>query len=448
LANHATGPARLRGSPYASTSAFAGNISLISPEKLVESAFLIQSDLDETIDLAPGPVDFAKVECHKRRLLERAFHTFSDRLQADGDLRSDYATVVDSLSTWLEDYALYAALKDAHEGSEWCSWSAELAMREQDAIAQARRDLAERIEEQRFFQYLFFRQWLDLKRHANQAGIRILGDLPIFVAHDSADVWSPPVAIDQAADGRPVVVAGVPPDAFSTTGQRWGNPLYAWERLREDGFTWWIDRVRETLKLVDVVRLDHFRGFAACWEVPAEDATAENGRWADVPGSELFGAIKDGLEVDELPVIAEDLGMITPDVHSLRDACGFTGMRVLQFAFSSDSHDTHLPARVSAQRGGLHRDARQRYGRRLVSAARARRRERRGAPRARELPAVYRWRRPGDQLGLHPRRSDVGGGPRYRTGPGRARPRRERPHEYPGAGGRQLDVEARVRRPH
>jgi 4-alpha-glucanotransferase len=271
--------------------AFAGNVSLISPEKLVESGFLAQSDLDETTDLAPGPVDLAKVESHKRRLLERAFHTFRDRLQADGDLRSDYAAVIASLSTWLEDYALYAALKDAHEGSEWCSWSAELAMREQDAIAQARRDLAERIEEQRFFQYLFFRQWLDLRRHANQAGVRILGDLPLFVAHDSADVWSRPHLWQLRADGRPVVVAGVPPDAFSSTGQRWGNPLYAWERLREDGFTCWVDRMRETLKLVDVVRLDHFRGFAACWEVPAEDATAENGRWAEVPGSELFGAI-------------------------------------------------------------------------------------------------------------------------------------------------------------
>ncbi len=336
-------PPSYGGSPYASTSAFAGNISLISPEKLVESGLLAESDLPEAIVRTPDVVDFAKIESTKRRWLEPAFRTFKRRLETDGGLTHDYESILASRSPWLDDYALFVALKDAHEGAPWTSWSRKLATREPRAIARARREHADRIEEQRFLQYLFFRQWWDLKDHANQRGVRILGDLPIFVAFDSADVWAQPHLWQLTADGQPVVVAGVPPDAFSATGQRWGNPLYAWKRLRADGFTWWIDRVRETLKLVDVLRLDHFRGFAACWEVPAEDDTAEHGRWAEVPGRELFAAIKNGLGIDELPVVAEDLGMITPDVHELRDELGFPGMRVLQFAFGGGPHDMHLP---------------------------------------------------------------------------------------------------------
>jgi len=337
------GPPDQGGSPYASTSAFAGNVSLISPERLLEHRLLAESSLHETAEPASDRVDHAKAAAHKRRLLEQAFQTFKRRIRGDGDLRRDYEDIVESLSSWLDDYALYAALKDAHGSADWRAWSPGLALRQPEAVAAARRDLADRIEEQRFFQYVFARQWLDLKRHANRAGIRIIGDLPIFVAFDSADVWARPHLWQLDAARRPLVIAGVPPDAFSATGQLWGNPLYAWARNRDEGFAWWIERMREALKLVDVLRLDHFRGFVACWEVPAEATTAEHGRWVQGPGRELFGALEKGLEAGELPVIAEDLGMITPDVHHLRDALGFTGMRVLQFAFSGDPHDMHLP---------------------------------------------------------------------------------------------------------
>jgi 4-alpha-glucanotransferase len=209
-------------------------------------------------------------------------------------------------------------------------------------MAKARRALGDRIEAHRFFQYLFLRQWLDLKSYASARDIRVIGDMPLFVAHDSADVWARPYLWKIDAEGRPTVVGGVPPDAFSATGQLWGSPLYHWERLREEGFGWWIDRMRETLKMVDVVRLDHFRGFAACWEVPANHETAEHGSWIEAPGRALFRAMMDTLGGD-LPIIAEDLGTITDDVHELRDAFGFPSMRVLQFAWSGDPNNPHLP---------------------------------------------------------------------------------------------------------
>ena len=209
-----------------------------------------------------------------------------------------------------------------------------------------RRNLGDRVEAHRFFQYLFLRQWLELKSYANERGIRVIGDMPIFVAHDSADTWAHPRLWKIDAHGQPVVVAGVPPDAFSTTGQLWGSPLYDWDRLREEGFGWWIDRMREALKMVNVVRLDHFRGFAACWEVPAANETAEHGSWIEVPGHALFRAMADTLGGD-LPIIAEDLGIITDDVHELRDAFGFPSMRVLQFAWGGDPHNPHLPHRYT-----------------------------------------------------------------------------------------------------
>jgi 4-alpha-glucanotransferase len=257
-------------------------------------------------------------------------------------LRRDYGGFLDFAAAWLDDYALFGALRDEHGGSEWHTWDARLTRREHSAIEDARRRLSERIEAHKFFQYAFFAQWLKLKRYANERGVRLIGDMPIFVAHDSADVWSRPSLFKLDENGSPTVVAGVPPDAFSKTGQLWGNPIYDWERMRHDGFKWWTTRVRETLKIVDVVRLDHFRGFASFWEVPAGHETAERGTWVKAPGRELFDALKDALAGDP-PIIAEDLGTITPDVHRLRDEFGFPGMRVLQFAFCGDPHDTHLP---------------------------------------------------------------------------------------------------------
>jgi 4-alpha-glucanotransferase len=336
------GPTGYGDSPYSSFSAFAGNTNLVSPEKLVESGLLAASDIQASLDATPERVDYGKVIEHKRGLLEKAFQNFTAKVKEDEGLRRDYEGFLDFAAVWLEDYALFAALRDEHKGQPWNTWQVGLARREPAALEAARRDFAESVEAHKFFQYVFFEQWLKLKRHANERGVRVIGDMPIFVAHNSADVWSRPQLFKLKEDGSPEVVAGVPPDAFSRTGQLWGNPIYVWERMREDGFKWWVDRMRETLKIVDVARLDHFRGFAAYWEVPAEQETAERGRWVEAPGRELFRALQSALGSD-LPIVAEDLGSITPDVHALRDEFDFPGMRVLQFAFGGDPHDTHLP---------------------------------------------------------------------------------------------------------
>src|ERR1043165_6130725 len=344
-------------SPYSSFSAFAGNTNLVSPEKLVEDGLLARSDIEPAPDLPSERVDYGKVVEYKRGLLEKAFRNFKAKVKSDEALLRDYDGFQQFASVWLEDYALFAALKDEHKGAEWNKWQAAIARREPAALEGARRAFGERIYAHKFFQYAFFQQWLKLKHYANEKGVRVIGDMPIFVAHNSADVWSRPHLFQLKEDGSPSVVAGVPPDAFSETGQLWGNPIYDWDRMREDGFKWWVARVRETLKLVDVVRLDHFRGFAAFWEVPAEHETAEHGRWVEAPGREVFGALQGALGGNELPIIAEDLGTITPDVHRLRDEFGFPGMRVLQFAFGGDPHDTHLPheyTRASVAYTGTH----------------------------------------------------------------------------------------------
>jgi 4-alpha-glucanotransferase len=336
------GPTGYGDSPYSAFSAFAGNTNLVSPEKLVEAGLLADADVVPPPGLPAGRVDYGKVIKYKRGLLDKAHKNFAAKLRDDEGLRRDYDGFLGFASVWLDDWALFAALKDEYAGQPWNTWAAGLARREPGAVEAARTSFAERIEAHRFFQYAFFQQWLKLKKYANERGVRVVGDMPIFVAHNSADVWAKPELFRLKDDGSPETVAGVPPDAFSKTGQLWGNPLYDWGRMREDGFKWWVERVRETLKIVDVVRLDHFRGFAAYWEVPADHETAERGRWVDAPGRELFRTLK-GAHGGELPIIAEDLGTITPDVHALRDEFDFPGMRVLQFAFGGDPHDTHLP---------------------------------------------------------------------------------------------------------
>ncbi|MDT7808979.1 MAG: 4-alpha-glucanotransferase [Acidobacteriota bacterium] len=336
------GPTGYGDSPYSAFSAFAGNTNLVSPEKMIEAGLLADADIEDVPAATPERVDYGKVIEYKRGLLEKAFANFKTKVKEDEALRGDYEGFLDFASVWLEDYALFAALRDEHAGRDWNKWATGLARRETVAIENARSAFAERISAHKFFQYVFFEQWLKLKRYANERGVRVVGDMPIFVAHNSADVWSGPRLFKLKDDGSPAFVAGVPPDAFSETGQLWGNPIYDWERMRGDGFKWWVARVRETLKIVDVVRLDHFRGFASYWEVPAEHQTAEHGRWSPAPGRELFNALRETLGPD-LPIIAEDLGTITPDVHTLRDEFGFPGMRVLQFAFGGDPHDTHLP---------------------------------------------------------------------------------------------------------
>jgi len=318
------GPTGYGDSPYAGYSAFAGNTLLVSPEQLITEGLL---DSAPTSTSAPNKIDFGEAHNLKDQILRRAYERYTKT--TDTTLRSAFETFAQQHAHWLEDYALFRALKDAHGGVAWNEWE------------RAREDLHEEVEAHMFYQFLFFRQWFALKSYCNERGISIVGDLPIFVAQDSADVWTNPEQFKLDKNGKPLVVAGVPPDYFSSTGQLWGNPLYNWERMLEDGFKWWIERVRATLTVVDVARVDHFRGFAACWEIPGGDKTAERGQWVEAPGRELFTAIRKNL--GELPIIAEDLGVITPDVVALREEFGFPGMRILQFGFGSDSKNIDLP---------------------------------------------------------------------------------------------------------
>ncbi|MCA1576222.1 MAG: 4-alpha-glucanotransferase [Acidobacteria bacterium] len=322
------GPTGYGDSPYACYSAFAGNTLLVST-----------GVGDSRHDTNPDRVEFGDAHRIKEELLRREYENYTKT--TDTNLRSAFETFAQREAHWLDDYALFRALKDAHNGVAWYEWEPSLVRRTPAALARAREQLREEIEAQMFYQFLFFEQWFKLKNYCNEHGIKVVGDLPIFVAHDSADVWTNPDQFKLDKDGRPLVVAGVPPDYFSSTGQLWGNPLYNWERMEADGFKWWIERVRATLKVVDIARVDHFRGFAACWEIPGGDKTAERGQWVEAPGRELFTAIRKTL--GQLPIIAEDLGVITPDVVALRDDFGFPGMRILQFGFGGDSKNTDLP---------------------------------------------------------------------------------------------------------
>lgn len=331
------GPTGYGDSPYACYSAFAGNTLLISPEKLATEGLLDQSDLD--VSQSAHKVDFGEAHKTKDQILRKAYQRYTKT--TDTALRSAFETFAQQQAAWLEDYALFRALKDAHGGVAWNEWEPSLVRRSSAALTRAREELREQVEAHMFYQFLFFRQWFGLKKYCNEKSIKIVGDLPIFVAQDSADVWTNPEQFKLDKNGKPLVVAGVPPDYFSSTGQLWGNPLYNWERMQEDGFKWWIERVRATLTVVDIARVDHFRGFAACWEIPGGDKTAERGQWVEAPGRELFTAIRKTL--GELPIIAEDLGVITPDVVALREEFGFPGMRILQFGFGSDSKNIDLP---------------------------------------------------------------------------------------------------------
>lgn len=333
------GPTGYGDSPYACYSAFAGNTLLVSPPKLFEDGLLTRSDLDDVPALPADRVDFERAHQAKDSLLHKAYESYQRTTATE--FRSAFETFADQNISWLEDYALFRALKSAHNGTAWHEWEPELVRREPAALTRAREQLHEQVAAHKFFQFLFFKQWFALKTYCNERGIHIIGDIPIFVAHDSADVWTNPEQFKLDANGRPLVVAGVPPDYFSKTGQLWGNPLYDWDRMLADGFKWWIERVRASLQTVDIARIDHFRGFAACWEIPGGDQTAERGRWVEAPGAELFAAIR--ARLGELPIIAEDLGVITPDVEKLRDDSGFPGMHVLQFGFSSDPGNVDLP---------------------------------------------------------------------------------------------------------
>jgi 4-alpha-glucanotransferase len=324
-------------SPYQSSSAFAGNSLLIDPRQLIGDGLLDEADLSLSSSVEDS-VDFDVARTFKEEMLRKAFDAFA---RAPADLGEAFESFCGRASWWLEDFAVYRALKRVHDDRGWFEWETEIALRKLEAVARAQRELRSEIAAEKFFQFLFFRQWNTLRDYARQKKVRIIGDVPIFVAHDSADVWAHRELFKLDRAGRPAVVAGVPPDYFSETGQLWGNPLYDWERHLADGFQWWIDRLRWSLELFDIVRIDHFRGFSSCWEVPAGASTAVDGEWVSTPGAELFQALQKKL--GELPIIAENLGIITKDVERLREQFGFPGMRVLQFAFGSDETNEHLP---------------------------------------------------------------------------------------------------------
>ncbi len=323
------GPTGYRDSPYQCSSAFAGNPLLISPELLLEARWIEPGDLEHP-GLAADRVDFGRVKPWKRRLLDRAYAGFLAGAEVAD--RDDYARFQIHHAAWLEDYVLYQTLKAHHRYRPWTEWSPEYALRDPAALEQWKETHEPSLDRRRFAQYLFFRQWRELRAYAHARGVRLIGDVPIFVAHDSSEVWTHPEWFHLDELGHPTIIAGVPPDYFSATGQRWGNPLYRWQVLAQDGYGFWVERLRRVLELVDMVRIDHFRGFAGFWEIQATETTAVNGRWVQGPGEDLFRALKAELG-DELPLIAEDLGVITRDVEELRDALGLPGMAVLQFAF-------------------------------------------------------------------------------------------------------------------
>ncbi len=330
------GPTSYGDSPYQTLSAFAGNPNLIALDRLVsEYGWLEESDLADVPDFPNGHVDYGWIIPYHDEKLSLAFAGY----QAKGtkEQKQGFESFVKDNASWLEDYALFAALKKFYDGKPWVEWDdADLVRYDAKALEKARKIHADAIEEQRFRQWVFYRQWYWVKYYASQKGIRIFGDIPIFVAHDSADVWGNQELYYLEEDGQPTVIAGVPPDYFSPTGQRWGNPLYRWDVMKKNDYAWWIERFKAAFTLVDYVRIDHFRGFEAYWEIQASEPTAINGEWKSGPAHDLFKVVKAAL--GELPIIAEDLGVITEGVEALRDDFNLPGMKVLQFAWSDPTN--------------------------------------------------------------------------------------------------------------
>ena len=328
------GPTGYGNSPYQSPSTFAGNPLLIGFEPLVEDGLLTKTEHDSIPLSGDGEVDFDTTIPLRMRVLDLVSNAFGER--AGSMVSESYeAFVTRHGNVWLEDFALFTALKRAHHLRPWWEWDDSLGARRPRALSRARRELAASIEQVKIEQFLFDRQLHEVRGRAADKRIRLIGDIPIFVAHDSADVWANRELYHLDDDGMPTVVAGVPPDYFSATGQRWGNPLYDWDRHIETGFAWWESRLRRMFELFDLVRVDHFRGFAASWHIPADEPTAVNGEWVEAPGQLLFDTLQS--RFGSLDVIAEDLGLITPDVEALRDRYGLPGMKVLQFGFGTES---------------------------------------------------------------------------------------------------------------
>jgi 4-alpha-glucanotransferase len=339
------GPPANGNSPYSSTSAFAGNSLLISLERLADRGWLDRSDL-QTLPGSVGPVDYADVIRRKLPLIVEAAQRFLGH--ASGDQLARFHDFCRQNAWWLEDYVLYDALREHHQKRCWKEWSRPIARHEPSALEKAGQEFEKAVALGRVIQFFFWEQWRSLRSACAQRSIRIVGDIAIFVAYDSADVWAHRDLFRIKDDLEPEAVAGVPPDAFSATGQRWGNPLYRWDKMRSEGYQWWIQRLRWATQTCDYIRLDHFRGFAQFWEIPAHEPTAIHGTWVDGPADDLFHKLREAL--GSLPFFAEDLGVITPDVNALRERHNIPGMAVLQFGFSDPGAHIYLPHRLAHDR--------------------------------------------------------------------------------------------------
>jgi 4-alpha-glucanotransferase len=325
-------------SPYMSSSAFAGNVLLIDLDDLRSHGWLNDDELALDENFNAQKINYSLVNKYRMRKLRMAARRFFSNQQV---YHAEFEVFCNEEKFWLDDYVLFMALGDKFADRNWSHWEHGLAQRDATALQQARDELTDEISFWRFSQWCFFEQWKKLKRYANERGIKIIGDMPIFIAYQSAEVWSRRDLFELGEDSQPTVVAGVPPDYFSATGQRWGNPIYRWKAHEQENYAWWIKRLGKKFELVDIMRLDHFRGFAGYWEIPANEPTAINGRWMPGPGEKFFNAIHNALGI--LPIIAEDLGVITPDVVALLDKLGLPGMRVLQFAFGDTASNPYLP---------------------------------------------------------------------------------------------------------
>ncbi|MDI7261555.1 MAG: 4-alpha-glucanotransferase [Thermodesulfobacteriota bacterium] len=325
-------------SPYSCPSAFAGNTLLISPELLVHSGFLKKEEIENPPPFPSERCDYASVIPHKTELLQRAYESF----KTDGGEREPYEIFCKENQEWLEDFALFAVTKNHFHGKAWGEWEKDLRDRDLNHLEKIKKNVQDEIEREKFLQYLFFNQWRSLKDYCNKKGIQFVGDIPIYVNYDSADVWTHPELFNLDVEKRPLSVAGVPPDYFSKTGQLWGNPTFRWDILQKTGYGWWLHRISHNLRLFDILRIDHFRGFVAFWEIPSVETTAINGKWVEAPVVNFFTALLKNFPVHSF--IAEDLGVITPDVKEVMRRFGFPGMRVLQFAFGEDQPDhPYLP---------------------------------------------------------------------------------------------------------
>jgi 4-alpha-glucanotransferase len=334
------GPTGYGNSPYASFSALAGNPLLISLEQLQEQEILTDDDFAALPEFPLDSVDFEQVINTKMPLLAQAYQNF--KAKASPVQQKEFTAFCDTKAYWLDDYALFMAIREAHEGASWHTWERNIAKSQPEVLEQWKQRLESEILFHKYLQFEFFRQWSKLKQYANSQGIQIIGDIPIYVAHDSADVWGHPeiFCLDEET-GEPSLMAGVPPDYFSETGQLWGNPVYNWEKLQQDNFSWWVQRFASLLEYVDIIRIDHFRGFEAYWAVEKGETTAINGEWIKAPGEEFFQVLNDKL--GKLPIMAEDLGIITPEVEALRDRFDFPGMKILHFAFGGGPDNPYLP---------------------------------------------------------------------------------------------------------